>query len=296
MQDAAENIEQEKTDESFNDQIVTEPEIENVESNTDESHGESTENNGQNESDEVIVSIGDEKPQEAEEEAKAPNWVRELRKTNTELKKKNRELEQKLRGASDESQAPTKLGKKPSLEEFDYDTDKFEIALESWYETKRKVEEESEKARRAQEDQQKAWQAKLNEYGESKANLKVKDFEFAEEVVQEFFDVTQQGVMLQGAENPALVVYALGKNPKKAKEISSIKDPVKFAFAVAKLETQLKVTNRKAAPPPEKTVKGTGSLSGAVDSTLERLREEAAKTGNMSKVIAYKAQLRKKSN
>ena len=70
---------------------------------------------------------------------------------------------------------------------------------------------------------------------------------------------------------------------------------MKFSFAVAKLETQLKVTNRKA-PPPEKTVKtGTGRAS-AVDSTLERLREEAAKTGDMTKVIAYKRQQRAKAS
>jgi hypothetical protein len=67
---------------------------------------------------------------------------------------------------------------------------------------------------------------------------------------------------------------------------------VKFAFAVAKLEKDLKVTNRKAAPPPEKIVSGTGRSSGAVDSTLERLRAEAEKTGNMTKVIQYKAQKR----
>jgi hypothetical protein len=88
------------------------------------------------------------------------------------------------------------------------------------------------------------------------------------------------------------VIYALGKNLKKAKELSEITDPVKFAFAVAKLEKDLKVTNRKAAPPPEKIVSGTGRSSGAVDSTLERLRAEAEKTGNMTKVIQYKAQKR----
>ena len=101
--------------------------------------------------------------------------------------------------------------------------------------------------------------------------------------------------MLQGADNPALVIYALGKNPKKAKELAAITDPVKFAFAVAKLESQLKVTNRKAPPPPEKTMRGTGPGSGAVDSTLERLREEAARTGDMTKVIRYKAEQRRKN-
>jgi hypothetical protein len=66
-------------------------------------------------------------------------------------------------------------------------------------------------------NQQKAWQAKLDGYGKAKAELRVKDFEDAEAVAQELFNVTQQGVMLQGADNPALVVYALGKNPKKAR-------------------------------------------------------------------------------
>jgi hypothetical protein len=114
-------------------------------------------------------------------------------------------------------------------------------------------------------------------------------------VAQEVFSITQQGVLLQGADNPALVVYALGKNPAKAKELASITDPVKFAFAVAKLEKDLKVTNRRQAPAPERIVTGTGRSSGAVDSTLERLREDAARTGNMTKVIAYKAQKRSAS-
>ena len=56
----------------------------------------------------------------------------------------------------------------------------------------------------------------------------------------------------------------------------------------------MKVTNRKAAPPPEKTVRGNGAVSGTVDSQLERLRAEAEKTGNYTKVNAYKMQLRNK--
>jgi hypothetical protein len=144
-------------------------------------------------------------------------------------------------------------------------------------------------------NQQKAWEAKLSGYGKAKAELRVRDYEDAEAVAQEVFSITQQGVILQGAENAALVVYALGKNPKKAKELSDIKDPVKFAFAVAKLEKELKVTNRRAAPAPERIVSGTGRSSGAVDSTLERLREEAARTGNMTKVIQYRSQKRSAS-
>jgi hypothetical protein len=140
--------------------------------------------------------------------------------------------------------------------------------------------------------QRQAWQSKLDDYGKAKAELKVRDYEDAEETVQQILNITQQGVVLQGCDNPALVVYALGKNPKKTAELAKLTDPVKFAFAVAKLEKELKVTNRKAAPAPERVVSGTGRSSGAVDSTLERLREEAARTGNMTKVIAYRAQKR----
>jgi hypothetical protein len=184
------------------------------------------------------------------------------------------------------------LGTKPKLEDFDYDADQFETALANWFERKRQADEANARQEAEVMTQQKAWQAKLEGYGKAKAELRVKDFEDAEAVAQELFNVTQQGVMLQGADNPALVVYALGKNPKKAQELADIKDPVKFAFAVAKLEKDLKVTNRRAAPPPERVVSGTGRSSGAVDSTLERLREEAARTGNMTKVIQYKTQKR----
>lgn len=241
--------------------------------------------------DEVIVSIGEEAPP-PDEPAHAPEWVRELRKTNRELQRQNRELQGKLQTTAHTEIKPVVLGAKPKLEDHDYDADKFEEALANWFERKRQADDANAKQEAEVMNQQKSWQAKLDGYGKAKAELRVKDFDDAEAVAQELFNVTQQGVMLQGADNPALVVYALGKNPKKAQELAAIKDPVKFAFAVAKLEKDLKVTNRKAAPPPERIVSGTGRVSGAVDSTLERLREEAARTGNMTKVVQYKAQKR----
>lgn len=240
---------------------------------------------------EVVVSIGEEAPP-PEEQTHAPEWVRELRKTNRELQRQNRELQNKLQTTAQTETKPVVLGVKPKLEDHDYDADKFEAALADWFERKRQADEASARQEAEVMNQQKAWKAKLDGYGKAKAELRVKDFEDAEAVAQELFNITQQGVMLQGADNPALVVYALGKNPKKAKELSDIKDPVKFAFAVAKLEKELKVTNRRAAPAPERIVSGTGRSSGAVDSTLERLREEAARTGNMTKVIQYRAQKR----
>jgi hypothetical protein len=247
----------------------------------------------QEEPEEVVVSIGEEAPP-PEEHTPAPEWVRELRKTNRELQRQNRELQSKLQVQPTEIK-PVVIGAKPKLEDHDYDADKYEEALTGWFERKRQADDVNAKQQAEVMNQQKAWQAKLDGYGKAKAELRVRDYEDAEAVAQEVFSITQQGVILQGAENPALVVYALGKNPKKAKELAEVSDPVKFAFAVAKLEKELKVTNRRAAPAPERIVSGTGRSSGAVDSTLERLREEAARTGNMTKVIQYRAQKRSAS-
>lgn len=253
----------------------------------DADDGEKTEGDD----DEVVVSIGEEAPP-PEETTRAPEWVRELRKADREKARRIKELEAKLNAAAATETKPVALGAKPKLEDHDYDTEKFEAALADWYERKRVVDQQVEQQRQAEKAQHDAWQARLESYGKARAELKVRDYEDAEAIAQEVFNVTQQGIVVQGADNPALVIYALGKNPKKAKEIAGIKDPVKFAFAVAKLEKELKVTNRKAAPPPERTIQGTGRVSGAVDSTLERLRAEAEKTGNYTKVIQYKAQRR----
>lgn len=193
------------------------------------------------------------------------------------------------RGSAPQAQP---LGQKPTLEGADYDTERYETELTSWYEKKREHDENQNVIQSQQKAVQKEWDTKLESYHTSKAELKVKDYEFAEDVVQDNLSVMQQGMIVQGADNPALVVYALGKNPKKAKEIASITDPVKFAFAVAKLETNLKVTKRKASSKPEKKISGTGRPSGSVDNTLDRLRADAEKTGDFSKVLQYKKQKR----
>ena len=256
-------------------------------SGTDQNDQQSGDDQNEGDEDEVIVSIGEEAPP-PDEHAQAPGWVKELRKANREKEKRIRELEAKLTQTSEKK--PVALGPKPKLEDYEYDADRFETALADWFERKRHADAEAQKAQQAEQAQQQAWQEKLAGYGKAKAELKVRDFEDAEAVAQELFNITQQGVVLQGADNPALVIYALGKNPKKAAELAKIEDPVKFAFAVAKLEKELKVTNRKAAPAPERMVISTGRVSGAVDSTLERLRAEAEKTGNYTKVLQYKRQ------
>lgn len=278
----------------FEEAEVEEPEVEE-DTDTSEADTDAVEADAEDEEEDFVVTINGEAPDpEDEEEARAPHWVRDLRKQYREEKRRAKELEQKLaqmeRGSAPAAQP---LGPKPTLEAADYDTERYEKDLAAWYEKKRQHDERQISIRAEQQAVQKEWEKKLESYHSSKADLKVKDYELAEDVVQDTLSVMQQGMIVQGAENPALVVYALGKNPKKAKELASITDPVKFAFAVAKLETNLKVTSRKASAKPEKKVSsGTGRPSGSVDSTLERLRAEAERTGDYSKVFQYKKQKR----
>jgi hypothetical protein len=243
---------------------------------------------------EDVVTIAGESPAPEEEEKQAPEWVRNLRKSYRELQREKRELEERLKAVSPSTeQSPVVLGKKPTLEACDYDSDKFETELAGWFEQKRQSEEAEAKQRAKQQEEQQTWQKKLETYTQAKTGLKVSDFQDAEDAVLEALSVTQQGIILQGAQNPAVLVYALGKNPNKAKELAGITDPVQFAFAVAKLETQLSVT-KKQAPPPEKRINGNGSL-GTSNAQLDRLREEAARSGDFTKVLAFKKQLKNQS-
>lgn len=237
--------------------------------------------------DEVVISIGEESPPQ-DEEVRAPAWVRELRKSNREKERKIRELEARLNTTATETK-PVALVTKPTLESCDYDSDEYEQKLADWYEHKREYDSAEANAVAQRDAESKAWQDKLDSYAKARASLKVRDYDEAEATALDTFNVTQQGIVLQGSENPALLIYAIGKSNKRAKELAAITDPVKFAFAVAKLETQLKVTNRRASTTPERTITSNGGrVSGSIDSQLELLRAEALKTGDLSKVMEYK--------
>lgn len=234
---------------------------------------------------ELVVQIGDDEPEE--QEAVKP-WVNELRKRDREKAKRIKELEAQIAAASPKP----KLGAKPTLESCDYDTAELERQLDSWYEEKRSHDDAERSEREKQEQAEQAWQSKLAKYADGKTKLNVPDYEDVEATILETFSQTQQGIVVQGAENPALLAYALGKNPKRAADLAAIKDPIEFAFAVAKVEASLKVTGKGAPPPEKKLTSSVPGISATVDGTLDRLRAEAEKTGDYTKVRAYRQQKR----
>ena len=266
-------------------------EREEAEAETEEGDDDQPESD-EEEAEELVVTIGEEPPPQ-DDETRAPAWVRDVRKQNREQARKIRELERQLEQSKPRDQTP-QLGPKPTLESVDYDTAAFEKALDDWKERKAQHDRKQAEQQEALKKEQERWESEINTFNEQKASLKVRDFEDAEEAVTQVLNQTQLGIIIDGAQNKALLTYALGKNEKALKELAAITNPVKFAFAVARMETQLKTQSRKPAASPEKTLKGSAPV--AANNTLERLRAEAEKTGDFTKVIAYKKQLKQKGS
>jgi hypothetical protein len=220
---------------------------------------------------EVVISFGDEAAPASEEAA--PEWVRDLRKRSRELERENAEL--KKAKAPEVPQA----GPEPTLESCDWDEDKFKADWRSWNDRKEAEERAKTEAEKSVEENRARFQAELSAYGDQKKTLGVKDFDSVEEEVTSLLPPLYQSILVSGAENKAKLIYALGKNPTKLRELASL-DPIKFAFAAGKLEGQLKVERRTVRTVPESEVRGSAQFK-RVDKLDDRLSaDEWAKRRN----------------
>lgn len=225
---------------------------------------------------------------EAEEEVEETPLVKRLR---SQLRERTKEVNQLRRPAAP---AVIEVGEKPTLEGCDYDPDRFEEELESWKDRKAKAEAAETTASAEAEKAQKEWHTKIAAYERGKADLRVPGKAEAEAEALASLSQHQQAVIVKYAENPAALIIALGKSPKKLETLSAMNDLGQFTFTVAKLEKELKV-GKKKAPEPEGIVRGAAPLSNVGDKRLEKLEREAARTGDRSEVIRYKADLKKKA-
>ena len=247
----------------------------------------------------LVVQIGDEEPEgdiPEEEIAKAPAWVQDLRKRDREREREKRELQRQLKelqAAANPAPDAPKLGAKPTLESCDYDEAAFETALEAWYQDKAKIEAAQREADEQVAKAQQAWEAKVATYQEAKKALPVADFDEAEAFVQDTFDATQQGLLIKVAKDAPTLVYALGKNPKKAAELAAVKDYAEFVAEAVRLEMSVKTTRKPATAPEKAVTVPSGTSPASVDTGLEKLRAEvAAGKRPFSDIQAYKRKMR----
>ena len=266
------------------------PEVPETEDETTEGENEAAPDDTD---EELIVTIGEETPPQQDDESRAPEWVRKVRKDNREKDRRIRELEALVGRA--EQQKQTQLGPKPTLESCDYDADLFERRLDSWKERKTVADRQAAEARETEAKRQEYFNSKFETYTARKKEVagKIRDFDDVEETVLHALDDTQRGVVLAHAKDPALLLYAIGKDEKRLAELAKLSDPVEFIFAVARMETQMRTQSRKPASAPETRITGSAPSSGS-ETQLNKLREAAEKTGDYTKVIAYKKQLKDK--
>ena len=253
---------------------------------------------------ETFVNLDDEPNADADpviefDENAAPTWVRELRIKNREATKANRALQAKIESL-ERANVPAKieLGPRPTLEGCDFNAELYETQIDEWHDKKIKLANQELQTQQAATQAESDWKQTILSYEKAKTNLKVRDFNDAEDTVMDSLSVVQQGIILQGSEMPAHVIYTLGKNEKTLATLAAIKDPVKFAFAIAKIEATKLKAPMKSTPRPEvmPARTGIGGLAKvqAGNAQLAKLEAQAEKTGDRSQVIAFKRQMNAK--
>lgn len=240
--------------------------------------------------DEIEITFGDGE-QAARVEDSAP--IRALREEN---RRQARELAELRRTSAPK---PVELGPKPTMESCEWDEDKFAAETEAWIGRKAKADDEQQQQQQRQQQEQQAWQDDLAKFGRQKTELKVRDFDAAESAFTEGLSQAQQSIVVIAAENSAKLILALGRHPGKLAELAKITNPVKFTAAIVKLEGSLKVTTKRQAPAPDRSVRGSApftTANGKVDKHLEKLERAADASGDRTAVVQYKRDLREKAN
>ena len=213
----------------------------------------------------------------------APEWVKKVREENRELKRqlKQRESQQF------EQQV---LREKPTLDDHDYDSDAFEQDYAQWLTEKQQVDAQVHAERQKYQQYHERYKADVDAI-----KAKAPDYDEVELSVVDVLSEQKQGLLQMLVDNPAKVVYALGKNSPAQLERLSKLDDIQFAKQIVLMEQQMssKTKSRNQNKPKPKTHELEGAAGGA-DTRLAKLEAEADRTGDRSKVAAYKKQMKSK--
>lgn len=215
----------------------------------------------------------------------APQWVKDTRRRAKEVERENRKLKQQLEQRNGQSEQQQVLRRRPTTEDYDYneESEEYLADLDSWYAEKQQHDS------KAQAEQQK-YQQYRDRYKADVDAIKAKapDYDEVESSVVDVLSEQKQGLLQMLVDNPAKVVYALGKNSPAQLERLSKLDDVQFTKQIVLMEQQMSSTSksRNSNKPKPKTHELEGAAGGG-DTQLAKLEAEAAKTGDRSKIHAY---------
>lgn len=230
----------------------------------------------------------DELPAGADKKASAA--FAKMRADKKRLERENRELkarQEESAARAQQAQPIEPLGEEPTLESCDFDAETYAGKLKTYLGKKAEHDARKAEAESQQRKQQEQWQQRLDAYKQEAAKLKREDFEDAESSVKSTFNTVQQSLLLKHPKAAALV-YVLGKNPARAKQLAAISDPVDFAYAAADLAGQVKVERKSPPPPTDTPVRGRTNGAAIASQTIDGLREQARRTGDYSAYLKAK--------
>jgi hypothetical protein len=164
--------------------------------------------------------------------------------------------------------------------------------LEAYYERKRKAEEQERKRDQGKKAAETAYAARLGVYADGAKALKVADFAASEQAVKVGLTPMQQSIIVKHANNAALLVYALGKDGAKLKELGAIADPIEFAARVARIETEIKTVSKPKFQPEKSPRAAVQDRRPQVPARWKSAREKAAVTGDYTEVNRLKREQR----
>jgi len=243
------------------------------------------------EADEEPVDIVIEGEPEPEKQPEGRDLVRHLREVTKAQARELAALRAAGGSAPVEVEAPDP-GPKPTLESCGWDEDAKDEALIAWHKAVEAHEASKAKAKERQDAFKAQIEADVKRYQDGKSELPGIDFDEVDDVVGAKLSVAHQLAVVRAADKPHLVMAALAKHPAKLEAVAAINDPAKLGAFVARLEGAIKVSNMKRTPAPERRVAGSAPVSGgSAEKHLDRLRANAAKTGDYTAVAAYKRQM-----
>lgn len=238
---------------------------------------------------------------ENEEEEEFPTFDGDGEESETELIK---HLRQQIRdrdkrlaaGARQQAEEPIVIGPRPKIEDFDYDAEAHDKALDAYEERKEAKRRQDERVEQAKTREAETWQQLERNYAAKRAALPYRDKDEVERVAFEALSPAHQALIADVAPDPALFVYAAGKHPGRLNELAAydLNDPrqvVKMAAAVGRMGAGLSMKKRAKPPEPQSVVRG-GVVRQGGDKELERLEKEADRTGDRTALIKYRKQQR----
>lgn len=236
----------------------------------------------------------DEATEDDEPEALVSNPVRQLRTALKQEKNTRLQLERELKRIKQSAPEPEiQLPPEPDYNDPDinFDPDILKEKQLEWAKLKVKYEQQQEAKKEKAQKQQQAFNARLSEYEKQKQELGFSDFENSENAVLNALDVNKQGIIVHYLDDPAKVVYVLGKSPVTLQKLSEIDDPLLFQKEILKIEQKANQTmSTKKPPAPERVLGGKSKAPVGYQKQLDKLRE----AGNITEAVKLKRELRAK--